>query len=195
MMKLKPPPHQRDCFPAHTLQHNTLYMTAQSPEAYKAVPVKLHTIDYEKKKVLLSAWYSNMQCWNDVWVDWDYKIRNTKESETMKLKASTAASKSKEAGRKEVLKKTMGKTTGVGVFDTWGIAFKKHGKDPKSVVAFMKGEYPQRDTEWAKWVNGMRQRYNRGLLGEKPTEAIPAYHMNGKEKVAPKAKAKVAAKK
>lgn len=188
-MKLGKPPtpkvSQDGTFPIQEMVHGETYMTAQSPEPFKHLPVRLVQADYAKRKVLVKAWYPMTREWQEVWVEFGYKVRNPKGEEIMKIKKSVAAPATNGTEKSKGVKKTVGKTTGVGIFDTWYIAFQKHGKDPKAVVSFLKAEYPGRATNWEKWVNGMRQRYNRGLLGTKPTTPLESYK---KAVVAPKAK-------
>lgn len=77
--------------------------------------------------------------------------------------------------------KSIGKLSGGSVFEAWGQAFAKHGNSnsaPKLIVERMEREFPDKDTQWAKWVNNIRALYNRGdkRLGVKaPKEAIPVY--------------------
>jgi hypothetical protein len=179
-MSLRKPVSESDTFPAHEMILGELYMTAQSPKP-KQVPCRLEKIDYVKKQVLVSPWYQNLGEWGSVWVDWNYKIRHIKQEEKMKLKSDKAKAKEVKPGRE---RKTAGKTSGVGVFATWAVAFKKHGGDPKAVASFMHSEYPSRDTNWTKWVDAMRQRYNRGLLtdGDKPGTPIPPYKAKAEKK-------------
>lgn len=183
-LNLKKPLRGEQTFPASEMVMGTMYMTAKSAWP-KQVPCRLVKVDYLKKQVVLSAYYENLGEWNDVPVELDYPVRKMKEEEQMKLKSKKADPKTSTAK----VSKTKGATTGVGVFDTWALAFKKHGADPKAVVAFMKSEYPGRSTDWAKWVNGMRQRYNRGLLtgGTAPSIPIDPYVAKSAPK-APKAK-------
>lgn len=54
------------------------------------------------------------------------------------------------------------------VFETWVVALQKYGNDPKTAIknidAFMRSNFPKRKTNWAKWANLVRQRYNRGAF-------------------------------
>lgn len=171
-MILKEPMRRYKTFTAGEMQHNTLYMTAQSTEGYKQVPCRLVKLLPETKTVILAAWYANLQAWFNVEVQEDYLIRNLKEEEVLKMKANIATKAAGVKTSKEVFKSTYGKTTNVGVFQTWYIAFQKFGTNPQAIVKFMKDEYPNRKTDWGKWVNSMRQRYNAGKIGTAPTEKI-----------------------
>lgn len=183
-MTLKPIQKREGILEAKDMVQGNVYMTAGSPRP-KQYPGRMMKVDWTRKEVLLEVWYPNLQAWSEIWVPINYPVRPVRENEFMKLKASVASKDTKPATAKLTIRKTIGKTTGVGVFDTWGIAFSKHGKDPKAVVTFMKAEYPHRDTNWAKWVDGMRQRFNRGMLGIKVAEAdqLEKYHTNGKAPV------------
>lgn len=175
-----------DTLPAREMVPGALYMTANKPTA--RYPIRWIGVR-PNGDVIVKAYYANVQSWSTLDVPPDYKVRYLKENEQMKIKAAKAATAAApRTDKPATVKKTIGKTTGVGIFDTWAIGFQKHGKDPKAVVAFMKAEYPVRTTDWAKWVNGMRQRYNAGKLGVTPKEHLAPYHMNGSAK--PKAKAK-----
>lgn len=175
-MRIKPLAKRQNVLFVENTEPNTLYMTAQSTQHYA---VRRLAVDEKNKLVQLEAWYPNIQMWSKVWVDYGYLVRTLRESETMKIKAGHAAAAAKRTEKVEVLKKTIGKTSQKSITETWGIAFEKHGKSKnpaKDIVAYLKSEYPDRKTNWAKWVNGMRQRYNRGLLGNTaPTEPIKPY--------------------
>jgi hypothetical protein len=69
-----------------------------------------------------------------------------------------------------------------GVFKTWIVALEKfgRGKDPvKNIASYLHQQFPNRKTNWAKWANLIRQRYNRGAFvkGEKPSKAIPLFKL------------------
>lgn len=73
-----------------------------------------------------------------------------------------------------------GKSTKKGVMKTWVVALEKYKDAPNPVQKmdqFLKKEFPKRKTNWGKWANLVRQRYNRGALvpGLKPRKAIPRF--------------------
>lgn len=178
-MTLKPK-ETPDTLPAKDMAPGKTYITCNKPGVH--CPIRI--LKWVGKEVEVEVYQANVDEWKTIRLPSEYKVRHIKETE-MKLTKKVAAPASGKVS------KTKGKTTGVGIFDTWHVAFKKHGKDPKAVVQFMKDEYPGRTTDWSKWANGMRQRYNRGLLGPKPETPLAPYHTNGKAEP----KKKIAAKK
>ncbi len=69
---------------------------------------------------------------------------------------------------------------GLGVYQSWGQAFLKFGKKanaPQEIVNFMKKSFPKRKTNWGKWVNVVRIKYNAGMLPgvNKPAEKLRPY--------------------
>ena len=72
--------------------------------------------------------------------------------------------------RKKQNKKTglVGKTTGVGVCQTWLVAFgKKELKTATQITKFMHKQFPGRDSEIFNYPNVVVGRANRGLLDGK----------------------------
>ena len=70
--------------------------------------------------------------------------------------------------KKKTKKGVIGKTTGVGVCATWLIAFER--KSIKTVAqgsAFMKSEFPERNSKIFDYPNVVIGRANRGLLDGK----------------------------
>lgn len=153
-------------------------------------------VEYEgvdaKGKVILRAFYQNMQEWATVKVDRDYILIPLKEGQ-MKLPKSKVASTAKPKTVTANSPAALGASTKKNVLETWGVAFSKFGTKadaPKSVPAFMEKEFPGRKTKWAKWTNALRIRFNRSELGVKVAEAeqIPVY--GGKREAKPAIKAK-----
>lgn len=85
------------------------------------------------------------------------------------------------AKKAEGFKKSVGRKTGLGVFESWGKAFELYGTSknaPAKIVSHMEADFPDKDTNWAKWVNNMRAAYNRGderLATKRPKNPIPVY--------------------
>ena len=76
------------------------------------------------------------------------------------------------------MKKPKGKTSGVGVIETWKIAFgKKSLKTAEQVSKFMHSEFPERKSKIFDYVNVVVSRYNAGVLskGVKPKTKLPKY--------------------
>lgn len=151
--------------------------------------------------VVLKCWYENLQTWSSVPVPRTYKLIPLKEEKKMKI-GTTVEKPAKNTNPKTFAdipveaapansRLAVGKTTKKDVWETWGIAFQKYGTKAdaeKHIAEFMEEEFPGRKTQFSKWVNNVRIRYNNGKLGvPAPTEPIPVY------KVAPKAKAKAKA--
>lgn len=95
-------------------------------------------------------------------------------------KEKKATTKTAEPVRGGNAPQSLGLKTNKTVFESWGIAFKRHGTAsdaPKKIVAHMKEDFPKRDTQWQKWVNALRARYNSGSLPNtaKPKNPIPVY--------------------
>ena len=147
------------------------YLTAQSQNSK---PLLCQLIGPKQKsssgEMVVRYWDPGYEEWRDVDVPPTYKLLKTKESE-MKIPKAGAV---KKAGASKAERKS--------VPNTWGLAFKKHGTSKnavKEIVSFMKSEFPDKETDWSKWVDLVRGRYNRGELGQ-PKPKAPLAPYNGK---------------
>lgn len=101
-----------------------------------------------------------------------------------KPKTRSSKVKAKRTGR------PVGKTTKVGIIQTWVHIFEKNEALPKTkklsdgeITKFMQSEFPGRKSKVFETVNTVRSRYNRGILtkGKVPKVQSKRYDVGGKQ--------------
>ena len=101
-------------------------------------------------------------------------------------KAKVKTKKAGKGAKKRKAKKGLvGKTTGVGVCETWLVAFSdKRIKTQEQCTAFMQSEFPGRESAVFNYPNVVIGRANRGLLthGKKPKKPFSKYPVDKKPK-------------
>jgi hypothetical protein len=160
---------------------NELYTTAQSKDPKKSYMCRYEGLSTDGLRYILQVYFPALREWSRVEVDGDYKLILRSSEENPMPKKSTKESKAKPSSKpteskpsKPVNDPQATTKKGLTVYEAWGQAFATLGTKPgapKLIVGFMEKHFPGRKTNWAKWVNSVRNVYNAGKL---PGVAAPA---------------------
>jgi len=184
------PPDAKVLF-AKDMKPGEVYQTVQSADPKKQYMARL--VEVRPEKVLLEAYIPDKKSWSQVEVQHTYrlipypkeklKVSNKKVTstrtmhnkvETLKKKPVRDASFGKQAPQR------LGAKSGLSVYYCWGKAFAQYGNHhdaPEKIVKHMQTEFPGRKTQWKRWVNPIRARFNHGKLPgvNKPAQSLEVY--------------------
>jgi hypothetical protein len=173
------------------------YQTVQSTDPKKQYLARL--VEVRPENVLLEAYLPEKKSWSQVEVPHTYRLtpypKETLDISKRKHRDSGKVTSSRSMHNKlETLKKKpvrdlkfgqqapqrTGDRSGLPIYAVWGKAFRTFGKchdAPERIVKYMEAEFPGRKTQWKKWVNAVRARFNSGKLPQaQPFEnPIPVY--------------------
>lgn len=160
----------KDALPEQT------YRTAQQSDPAKQYLCRLQGRSLIKDEFIIEVYFPKQRQWTPVGVPALYKLTIYNEKESSMPKVTTAPKPSKTphvpvpAPKLQTPAKNAPQahsSNGLTVYEAWGKAFEANGTKPdapKQIVGFMTKQFPGRKTDWSRWVNPVRARYNAGKL-------------------------------